>query len=198
MKKLISIVSILLLSTALLCSCGKQTENDTANVSGVSAKSYAVYELDGDTDGTFDSAMNANPIDAEMNSKLRTEDLSGTREQQVFYDYYCTAWKNELKQSVKNLENYLSTEQISELEASQTAWENSIKLKYDTDLSIISEKGVSLGTQIVASRLIAITDEYREQTFHIKYMTMLVENNVENPVPSDEQLWNVFSFDNRS
>ncbi len=156
-------------------------------------QTYAVYEVYNDNaESEFDRVLKENPIDEKMQKEMQTEDLSGTREQQVFFNGYCELWRAEMLYSIADLETYLTDGQIAEFASAQMSWEKSINENVSVDQSLLQEMGVDLGTQVVASRLITVMNQYRERTFHIKYMTMLIENYVESPIPKDEQLWNNF------
>lgn len=195
MKKMVNlfIAMFVVLLSVLFTSCNNISNETIKNSAFVfPLNTYEIYELNGNSSGEFDIMVNNNPIDEQMNKDLQDKNLDGTYEAQAFYDYYCEKWKNELNYSLNNLNTYMSNEQVSEIEKAQSEWEQSLKANYDIDLAILQENNVNLGTQVVSSRLIAITNEYRERTFHIKYMTMLVENNTENFVPKDQQLWNKF------
>ena len=142
MKKLYFIVLAFLFSCLLLCSCGAQGEDSTGtstpttsetNVTGDSTQAaasffpiqtYAVYEVyNGNEAGDFDAAMKANPLDAEIQKDMQAKNLGGTREQQVFFDDCLQLWQAELAHTVANFKRYLSTAQIAEFDAAQTAWD---------------------------------------------------------------------------
>ena len=127
-----------------------------------------------------------------MQDEIQVRDLSSTQEQQVFFDCYCKLWQEEMLNSINNLETYLTNEQIVMFESAQISWEKSIAENIEIDQTLIQEMGVGLGTQVVSSRLITMMNQYRDRVFHIKYMTMLIENHVENPIEKDKQLWNHF------
>lgn len=207
MKKRFCIALIALLA-CLLCSCGTEgqdsTNTSTPTVSTPGAigndaqtvasfypiQTYAVYEVyNGNEASDFDAAMKANPLDAKMQKDLQAQNLAGTREQQVFLDTCLRLWQAELTQTAANFKHYLSE--------AQAAWEQDIQKNGSFDCTLLSENGVNLGTQYVPSALIATIEQYRERVFHIKYMTMLLESYVENPVPENEQLWNTWEVENR-
>lgn len=215
MKKRFCIALIALLS-CFLCSCGAQgqdsTNTSTPTVSTPGAigndaqtvasffpvQTYAVYEVyNGNEASDFDAAMKANPLDAKMQKDLQAQNLAGTREQQVFLDTCLRLWQAELAHTVASFKQYLSEPQAAEFDAAQTAWEQDIEKNASLDRTLLSENGVNLGTQYVPSALIATIEQYRERVFHIKYMTMLLESYVENPVPENEQLWNTWEVENR-
>lgn len=215
MKKRFCIALIALLA-CFLCACGTEgqdsTNTSTPMVSTPGAisdnaqtvasfypiQTYAVYEVyNGNEASDFDAAMKANPLDAKMQKDLQAQNLTGTREQQVFLDSCLKLWQAELAHTVANFKHYLSESQSTEFDAAQTAWEQSIEKNASLDRTLLSENGVNLGTQYVPSALIATIEQYRERVFHIKYMTMLLESYVENPVPENEQLWNTWEVENR-
>lgn len=142
MKKLFCIALIALLA-CLLCSCGAQGQDSTGTSApttseagaaddGVQAaasffpiQTYAVYEVyNGNEAGDFDAAMKANPLDAEIQKDMKAKNLGGTREQQVFFDDCLQLWQAELAHTVANFKRYLSTAQIAEFDAAQTALEH--------------------------------------------------------------------------
>lgn len=206
MKKAVY-VFFLLVFLCVLCACEEKTnlstelsdpqitKNNTLPSTNAifPLQTYAVYEVYNDnTESEFDRTLTENPLDEKMRQEMQTEDLSGTREQQVFFDGYCALWREEMLNSIAHLKVYLTDEQIAEFESAQMSWEKSVNENVSVDQSLLQEMGVDLGTQVVASRLITVMNQYRERTFHIKYMTMLIENYVESPIPKDEQLWNNF------
>lgn len=158
-------------------------------------QTYGVYEVynSNSIDNDFDKIMIENKIDKKMTEELKTIDISGTRESQIYYSKYVEKWQSELAYSITNLEKYLTADEIKNLQAAQIAWENSLNSNNTFDRTLIGSKGVGLGTQYVSSSLIYMISQYRDRVFHIKYMTMLAEEYVENPVPEDKQLWNKFS-----
>lgn len=215
MKKLLCIALIALLA-CLLCSCGTQGQDSPgtsapttseavaagdgaqADASFFPIQTYAVYEVyNGNATGDFDAAMKANPLDAEIQKDMQAKNLGGTREQQVFLDSCLKLWQAELAHTVANFKRYLSAAQSAEFDAAQTAWKQNVEKNGNLDRTLLSENGVNLGTQYVPSALIATIEQYRERVFHIKYMTMLLESYVENPVPENEQLWNTWEAENR-
>lgn len=215
MKKLCCIVLAALLA-CLLCACGTQgqdspgTSEPTTSEAGAAddgaqaassffpIQTYAVYEVyNGNEAGDFDSAMKANPLDAKIQKDMQAQDLTGTREQQVFFDDCLQLWQAELAHSVANFKRYLSASQTAEFDTAQTAWELDIEKNGGFDRALLSENGVNLGTQYVPSALIATIEQYRERVFHIKYMTMLLETYTETPAPEQEQLWNTWEAENR-
>ena len=159
----------------------------------VPLKTYSVYEVyENNRESEFDQILKANPIDKKMRDEMQERDLSSTQEQQAFFDYYCKLWQEEMLISITNIETYLNNEQIVRFELAQSAWEKSMEENTEIDQTLIQEMGVELGTQIVPSQLITVMNQYRDRAFHIKYMTMLIENQVENPIEKDKQLWNHF------
>ena len=215
MKRML-IVLCVFVSLSLLCSC-RHIESDnssTVNKNDVptdnedtsihtdlekndysSLNTYAIYELfENNNESEFDKILQTNPIDLKMEKELEVIDLSGVREQQEFFNSYVNIWKTELEYSLDNLKQYLTKEEITELEATQGAWEQSMNDAVQFDLTLFSNKGIVLGTQCVASTLITTIDQYRERVFHVKYITMLVENSVAEPIPEEEQLWNKWSI----
>lgn len=142
MKKLYFIVLAFLFSCLLLCACGTQEQNAPgtsvpttseavaagdgaqADASFFPIQTYAVYEVyNGNEAGDFDAAMKANPLDAEIQKDMQAKNLAGTREQQVFFDDCLQLWQAELAHTVANFKRYLSTAQIAEFDAAQTAWD---------------------------------------------------------------------------
>lgn len=120
MKKRFCIALIALLA-CFLCSCGAQgqdsTNTSTPTVSTPGAigddiqtvasffpiQTYAVYEVyNGNEASDFDAAMKANPLDAKMQKDLQAQNLTGTREQQVFLDTCLRLWQAELTQTAAN------------------------------------------------------------------------------------------------
>lgn len=207
MKKRFCIALIALLA-CLLCACGAQgqdsTNTSTPMVSTPGAisdnaqtvasfypiQTYAVYEVyNGNEASDFDAAMKANPLDAKMQKDLQAQNLAGTREQQVFLDTCLRLWQAELAHTVASFKQYLSEP--------QAAWKQDIQKNGSFDRTLLSENGVNLGTQYVPSALIATIEQYRERVFHIKYMMLLLETYVENPVPENKQLWNTWEVENR-
>lgn len=55
--------------------------------------------------------------------------------------------------------------------------------------TVISNHDINLGTQAVSSSLITKIEKYRERTFYIKYLTVLIEQYRMDPVPHEKQLW---------
>lgn len=213
-EMLLKIIFLLCALVLLLCSCGAQgqdsTNTNTPTVSTPGAigndaqtvasffpvQTYAVYEVyNGNEASDFDAAMKANPLDAKMQKDLQAQNLTGTREQQVFFDDCLQLWQAELAHTAANFKQYLSEAQSTEFDAAQTAWEQDIEKNGSFDRTLLSENGVSLGTQYVPSALIATIEQYRERVFHIKYMTMLMETYTEAPVPEQEQLWNTWEIE---
>ena len=142
MKKLFCIALIALFAL-LFCSCGAQEQNApgtsvpttseaVAADDGAQAASsffpiqtYAVYEVyNGNEASDFDAAMKANPLDAEIQKDMQAQNLAGTREQQVFLDSCLKLWQAELAHTVAKFKRYLSTAQIAEFDAAQTALEH--------------------------------------------------------------------------
>lgn len=201
MKKVIFVL-FLLASFSILCACEAKIETpvelpteDSFLLTNdiVPLKTYSVYEIyENNSESEFDQILKANPIDKKMRDEIQVKDLSSTQEQQAFFDYYCKLWQEEILNSITNLEAYLNNEQIVRFESAQSAWEKSIAENTEIDQTLIQEMGVGLGTQMVPSRLITVMNQYRDRAFHIKYMTMLIENQVENPIEKDKQLWNHF------
>lgn len=179
-------------STGLI---NQMDNSDTINnVVKFPIKTYAVYEVynSNTIDNEFDQAMIANPIDKKMYEEIKTVDISGTRESQMFYDNYIKNWQDELAFSINNLKKYLSLNDLNNFKSSQTAWEENLESNNKFDRDFIGNTGVGLGTQYVLSSLIYLISQYRERVFHIKYMTMLAETYVDNSVPENECLWNKF------
>ena len=177
---------------------GAVGDSAQADASFFPIQTYAVYEVyNGNATGDFDAAMKANPLDTKIQKDLQAQDLAGTREQQVFFDTCLQLWQAELAHTVANFKRYLSTAQIAEFDAAQTAWKQNVEKNGNLDRTLLSENGVNLGTQYVPSALIATIEQYRERVFHIKYMTMLLETYTETPVPEQEQLWNTWEAENR-
>lgn len=201
MKKVIFVL-ILLASFSMLCACETKIEapvelptDDSFLLTDaiVPLKTYSVYEVyENNRESEFDQILKANPIDKKMRDEMQERDLSSTQEQQAFFDYYCKLWQEEMLNSITNIETYLNNEQIVRFELAQSAWEKSMEENTEIDQTLIQEMGVELGTQIVPSQLITVMNQYRDRAFHIKYMTMLIENQVENPIEKDKQLWNHF------
>ncbi|MCM1547820.1 MAG: hypothetical protein NC034_05635 [Ruminococcus sp.] len=130
-----------------------------------------------------------------METDIQNADISSTRGSQVFFDGYAEMWKDELNFSIDNLKRYLSKDDIEELEEAQKNWENSIESNNQIDRKIIANNGINLGTQYVGSALLYLIDEYRDRVFHIKYMTMLAEECVPDPIAESERTWNKFLID---
>ncbi len=168
------------------------SSSEVANNSGII--NYNVYEegARGDKPDDFSIAMYQNPIDARMKNDMLTQNISGTREAQIFFDGYVKVWQDELEFSINNLKVYLTNEEIENLENAQKAWENNLELSRKFDRELIQNRGIGLGTQYVSSALIYMIDQHRERVFHIKYMTMLAEEYIDTPVQKSEQLWNRF------
>ena len=175
-------------------SISKTVENSKIEFPLKSNRSYEVFEGNS-TDNEFDQVIIENPIDQKMYAELKTADISGTRESQVFFDFYVKIWQKELTFSMENLKTYLSAEEAEKLDTAQSYWEESWKSNSEFDKFLIGEKGIDLGTQSVPSGLIDLIDQYRDRVFHIKYMTLLVEEYVENPIPSNRCLWKKFSIE---
>lgn len=175
-------------------SISKTVENSKIEFPLKSNRSYEVFEGNS-TDNEFDQVMIENPIDQKMYAELKTADISGTRESQVFFDFYVKIWQKELTFSMDNLKTYLSAEEAEKLDTAQSYWEESWKSNSEFDKFLMGEKGIDLGTQSVPSGLIDLIDQYRDRVFHIKYMTLLVEEYVENPIPSNRCLWKKFSIE---
>jgi hypothetical protein len=154
---------------------------------------YEVYNSNCPDNYEFDKTMIKNPIDKKLYEEMRTENLSGTQESQIFYDSYVEMWQKELTYSIDNLKKHLTSEDIKNIEAAQVAWEKSLESNSAFDIALIGHRKIGLGTQVVSSDLIYLISQYRDRVFHIKYMTMLAEEYVDNPVPENEQLWNKFS-----
>ena len=175
-------------------SISKTVENSKIEFPLKSNRSYEVFEGNS-TDIEFDQVMIENPIDQKMYAELKTADISGTRESQVFFDFYVKIWQKELTFSMDNLKTYLSAEEAEKLDTAQSYWEESWKSNSEFDKFLMGEKGIDLGAQSVPSGLIDLIDQYRDRVFHIKYMTLLVEEYVENPIPSNRCLWKKFSIE---
>ena len=158
---------------------------------------YDVYESNGDEPDEFSIAMANNPIDQKMNEDLKTVDISSTRGSQVFYSGYVEIWQKELAFSINNLEKYLSPDDLKSLEAAQSDWEKAWQANSDFDIGLIGGRGIGLGTQYVTSGLLYLIGQYRDRDAHVKYMTYLAENYVDDPVPQADQMWNQF-FDPQS
>lgn len=206
MKKTKLIIALLVL-LFFLCSCGQEIQNDLSPATlgrkmqfestYFPIQTYSVYEVyNGNAQSDFDCALEANPLDTDLRQALQTTDLSGTREQQIFWNRYLVLWQEELEHSTANLKQYLTVAQCKEFEAAQADWQQNMEANATFDRGLIEENSVGLGTQYVASALISTIDSYRSRVFHIKYMTMLLEEYVEEPVPADEQLWNTWEITN--
>jgi hypothetical protein len=140
----------------------------------------------------FSIAIFNNPIDKKMKEDLKTVDISSTRSAQVFFSEYVYTWQDELSFSLANLKIYLTDEETQKLDDAQTDWENSWKSNNEFDRSLRKNKGIGLGTQVISSNLIYTIDQYRDRVAHIKYMSYLTENYVDDAVPSADQLWNKY------
>jgi len=167
---------------------------------GATIRSYSVYEggykgmfNDTPADHEFNVAMAENPIDKKMNAEMETVDISGTREQQIFFSDYAKWWDRELEHSLDNLKKYLPPDDQEILANSQKLWEQGREANRQLDANILAKNEIIMGTQVVSSGLNYWIDLYKERIFHIKYMTYLVENYVEDPVPLEEQTWNNFT-----
>ena len=99
-----------------------------------------------------------------------------------------------MEYSISNLKQHLTETQCSEFDSAQAAWEQGIDRNAEFDRTLIQKAGIGLGTQYVSSSLITAINQYRERVFHIKYMTMLLETYVEEPIPDAEQLWNTWEI----
>lgn len=60
--------------------------------------------------------MDQNPISLKMESDMLTQDISGIREAQVFFDAYVDIWRDELEFSIGNLKTYLTDDAVENLE----------------------------------------------------------------------------------
>ena len=216
MKKQITGIFFVLIALLFLCTCARQTEADASNAgdsaytaSGTAAadrdpapvpsffplQTYAVYEVyNGNAESDFDRALEENPLDARIQQDMQETDLSGTREQQIFFNSCLQLWNDEMEHSVSNLKQYLTEAQYAEFDAAQAAWEQGIDRNAELDRTLIQEAGIGLGTQYAASSLITAINSYRDRVFHIKYMTMLLETYVEEPIPETKQLWNTWEI----
>ena len=158
---------------------------------------YKVYEIfnENSYNNSFDQVLLNNPIDKKMEVEIQSIDISSTRSSQVFFDEYVEIWKAELSFSIGNLMQYLNQDELEKLEESQENWEIYIESNNQIDQKIMVNNDINLGTQYVSSSLLYLISEYRERVFHIKYMTMLVEVYVSNPVLEEQRTWNKFSID---
>jgi len=189
----------LLLSSCVIKQDGVST-GDSADSKSGDTKSYnfsiidSVYEQ-GATNNEpdeFSVVMANDPINTKMRNDLLLQDISDTREAQVFFDSYAKIWQDELSYSINNLKKYLSDEDAAKLDIAQANWENNWKSNMEFDRSLIENNEIFLGTQYVSSALIHQISQYRDRVFHIKYMTYLTENHIANIVPKHEQLWDKF------
>ncbi len=209
MKKHI-IILITCVFCLVFCSCSNELlkssiENNDAFCSANENSSYAFFPVktfskyetfnSNSFDSDFDKEMLQNPIDFNLNTELNTLYSSGTREYQVLLSKYIELWIDEMNYSVSNINLYLSKEQIENFEKTQIEWEESLSQDIMFDQSLISDKGINLGTQYVQSSLINGIEQYRKRVFYIKYLTMLCENYTVVEVPEDEQLWNSWSIE---
>lgn len=83
-----------------------------------SVVSYSVYQQGATSDqpDEFSNAMDQNPISLKMESDMLTQDISGIREAQVFFDAYVDIWRDELEFSIGNLKTYLTDDAVENLE----------------------------------------------------------------------------------
>ena len=88
--------------------------------------------------------MIENPIDQKMYAELKTADISGTRESQVFFDFYVKIWQKELTFSMDNLKTYLSAEEAEKLDTAQSHWEESWKSNSEFDKFLMGKKELIL------------------------------------------------------
>lgn len=170
------------------------TENIESNNSTVVR--YDVYKQWGTNieSDEFNIAMDNNAIDEKMEHDLQTQDISTTSETLTFFDYYLEIWKSELSFSINNLKKYLSNEEIVKLETAQMDWEEDLKSNSNFDYSLIVDNGLDLelGMQYKSSLKIYVIEQYRTRVCHIKYMTYLLENHLNDGVPQQEQSWSKF------
>ena len=147
-----------------------------------------IYEIWDGEPSEFDIAMENNPIDKKMNDDselaLTTGDL------QELFAKYLKIWETELKFSIKNLKKYCSKNDSLKLDQSQKAWEINFNAVNEFDHDFIYQNNIALGTQYNWNSIYCKIEQYRQRVFHIKYMTYLAENYVENP--QQEQLWNIY------
>lgn len=216
MKKHVAGFFFALLALLLLCTCARQDQEDLSNAGGsaytdagslaadgepASAPSffplqtYAVYEVyNGNAESDFDRALEGNPLDAKIQRDMQSTDLSGTREQQIFFNSCLQLWINEMEHSVLNLKQRLTETQCTAFDVAQAAWTQGLDRGAEFDRALMQEADIGLGTQYAASSLITAINAYRDRVLHIKYMTMLLETYVEEPIPEAEQLWNTWEI----
>ena len=201
---MLKIIKIVILGTILLLSCScaksKDSENkvDSSKLDSNCITRYDVYEYNVRQQNIFAEldefsvVMINNPIDKKMYEDLKIVDTSSTGASQVFFSEYVKVWQDELAFSIDNLKNYLSPDDLEKLEIAQSNWEQSWETNGEFDHSLMANRKIGLGTQYVTSGLLYLIDQYRVRVGHIKYMTYLSENYVENATPQKEQLWNKF------
>lgn len=155
---------------------------------------YNVYEqgaASGEED-EFSAAMSQNPISTKMDEEIETLNISSAYDSRMFFDKYVGIWQDELTFSISNLKKYLSDTDIILFNKSQADWEKSRESSNEFDRILIDNSEIVLGAQYSSSSLIYSINQYQSRVFHIKYMTYLMENYVENPISSEDQLWNQF------
>ncbi|MDR0890017.1 MAG: YbbC/YhhH family protein [Oscillospiraceae bacterium] len=192
MLKTKKVLAALLASAVfLVSSCGAVKNNKPSESPIVpdSHRNYAFYETYNEA---FNAVMRENPIDARMEAEKSEIEMANTREGQVFYDRYISIWQEELAFSIRNLEQYLTPEDLVLFEESQRSWEESVDAENQFSNALKESRDIGLGTQAVANALKYLIEKYRERDFYIKYMTYLAEVSVIDSVPEAEQTWNQF------
>lgn len=197
-KRITKIIVMLVISICFVA-CGNTTEGENLieEMSFFPIRTYKVYEVfnENSYNNSFDQILLENSIDKKMESDLQNVDISSTRSSQIFFNEYVKIWMDELEFSIENLEKYLTEQDITKLEETQKEWEKSVQMNSEMDRIILSYNEVGLGTQYVSSNLIYLIDQYRDRVFHIKYMTMLSEVYVDDPVLENERTWSKFHID---
>lgn len=176
-----------------------ETETDTMEIFDYD-QSFNVYEQGANDKEAkeFSIEMYNNPISTKMNEEINNNNFSTDQDIQKFYINYVSIWKNELSFSIKNLKLYLNTEEKEQFEIAQKNWENSLLTNMNFDNFLITSDSsiyYSLGSQYIYSYQIYLMDQYMYRTFHIKYMTYLIEKNLSTETFNSNTTWDMF-FEN--
>lgn len=202
MHKIIRLLIVMLLTVLFGTSCRIEEKHEASDniqfrETVFQGENYCVYEkgASSETENEFSEAMNNNPISNDMNHRLYEEDLSTNKSIQLFYEEYVKAWKDELYFSIKNLNLYLDEDEKALFETAQSDWEKSLTQNMNFDSTLITGNSdilQVLGHQYLSSVQVYLIEQYMERDFHIKYLTYLIENNMNSKIKAENKTWNIF------
>jgi hypothetical protein len=112
-----------------------------------------------------------------------------------FYMGYVDRWKEELSYAIENLKEYMSEKELESFNVAQQAWGKNLEENREFDMLFIYNNEIQneIGSIGATNSIYYVINQHRDRTFHIKYLTYLLEKREK--VPEDEQLWNKFDFE---